>query len=296
MNQRIAPGPAAIALMVMLCALWGFQQVTVKIAMAGVSPVLQGGLRSAIATGLLLGWAYWRGLPLLQRDGSLRPGLLIGFLFSLEFLGIFYGLVYTNASRMVVFLYTAPCFTVLGLHWCVAGERLFMRHWLGVGLAFAGIALAFADGWGHGGHWLGDVCGLLAAIFWSATTVLIRATSLTRVSATKVLLYQLAVSAVLMLPLSWLAGEQGVTMMTPTIVLALAYQAVIIAFVSYLLWFWLLTRYLANRLMVFTFLTPLFGVAFGVVFLHEQVSLVFGLAALLVVTGIALVNAPGQKD
>ena len=292
MHQRTPPGPAAFALMVMLCAVWGYQQITVKIALAGISPILQGGLRSAVATGLLLAWAYWRNLPLLQRDSSLRAGLLVGVLFSLEFICIFFGLTYTNASRMVVFLYTAPCFTVLGLHWCVAGERLALNHWLGVGLAFAGIALAFADGWGHAGHWLGDVCGLLAAMFWAATTVLIRATPLARISAAKVLLYQLAISALVMLPLSWLVGETGVTVLTPAILWAVAYQAVIVAFVSYLLWFWLLTRYLANRLIVFSFLTPLFGVAFGVLLLAEPLSVTFGLAALLVVAGIVLVNAP----
>ena len=164
MMQRTRPGAAAFALMVLLCAVWGFQQIAVKIAMAGISPILQSGLRSAIATLLLLVWAGWRGLPLLHRDGSLRPGLLAGTLFGLEFVFIYVGLSVTSASRLVVFLYTAPCFTVLGLHLWVAGERLALRHLLGVATAFAGLALAFADGWAQGGHWLGDVCGLLAAL------------------------------------------------------------------------------------------------------------------------------------
>lgn len=298
MMQRTRPGAATFALMVMLCAIWGFQQVTVKIAMAGISPILQGGLRSAIATLLLLAWAGWRGLPLLHSDGSLRPGLLAGILFALEFACIFIGLSITSASRLVVFLYTAPCFTVLGLHFFVTGERIAWRHLAGVTTAFAGLALAFADGLAQGGHWLGDLCGLLAAIFWAATTVLIRATPLARISAAKVLLYQLATSAVLLLPLSALVGESGINMaaLTPAVLLAMAYQAVIVAFASYLIWFWLLTRYLANRLMVFSFLTPLFGVTFGVLLLNENLTLTFGLAALLVVAGIALVNAPGRKD
>ena len=295
LHQRTQPGPGIIALMVMLCAVWGFQQIAVKIAMLGISPILQGGLRSAIATTLLVAWAYWRGLPLWQRDASLRPGVIAGLMFSLEFISIYFGLNYTNASRMVVFLYTAPCFTVLGLHWWVASERLSLRQWIGVGLAFVGIALAFADGWGHDGHWFGDLCGLAAAIFWSATTVLIRTTSLAGISAAKVLFYQLAISALVMLPLSVLVGEAGLTAMTPAVLLALTYQALIVAFVSYLAWFWLLTRYLANRLVVFSFLTPLFGVVFGVLLLDERLTVTFGLAALMVVAGIVLVNASGQK-
>ena len=292
MNQRIRPGAAAFAMMVILCALWGLQQIAVKIAIAGISPILQGGLRSAMAALLLLGWVFWRRQTLLARDGSLRPGLLAGTLFALEFVFIYVGLSYTNASRMVVFLYTAPCFTVLCLHLWVAGERLALPRMLGVGLAFAGIALAFADGWEHGGHWIGDLCGVLAAIFWAATTILIRATSLARISAAKVLLYQLATSAALMLPLSALVGEAGVTALNSAVVMAMAYQVVVVAFASFLIWFWLLTRYLASRLMVFSFLTPLFGVGFGVLLLGERLSVTFGFAALLVVAGIVLVNAP----
>lgn len=296
MNQRLRPGAAAFALMVMLCAAWGLQQIAVKIAMAGISPILQGGLRSAMAAALLLGWVFWRGQPLLARDGSLRPGLLSGTLFALEFIFIYVGLSYTNASRMVVFLYTAPCFTVLGLHLWVAGERLALPRLLGVGLAFAGIALAFADGWHHGGHWIGDLCGLAAAVFWAATTVVIRATALARISAAKVLMYQLAISAALMLPFSALVGETGVTALTPAVIMAMAYQVVIVAFASFLIWFWLLTRYLASRLTVFSFLTPLFGVGFGVLLLNESLSLTFGFAALLVVGGIILVNAPTRRE
>ncbi|RLJ65070.1 DMT family transporter [Sulfurisoma sediminicola] len=300
MNARLAPGPAAFALMVLLCAVWGFQQVAIKIAGAGVSPLLQVGLRSAIAAVLVFLWMRLRGQPLAARDGSFRPGLLAGALFALEFICIFVGLGYTSASRMVVFLYTAPCFTVLGLHLFVPGENIGWRHGAGVLLAFLGIAVAFGEGWGATAsmpqRWIGDLLGLLAAIFWAATIVAIRATPLARISAAKVLLYQLAVSAVVALPLSWLAGEEGIRgELTPAVLLALLYLGVVVAFASYLAWFWLLTKYLASRLMVFAFLTPLFGVAFGVLLLGEPMSLLFGLAAALVVAGIVLVNAPARR-
>lgn len=298
MTDRIAPGPAAFAIMVLLCSIWGLQQVAIKLTLAGISPVLQVGLRSAIAAVLVFGWARLRGIALFPADGSLRPGLLAGTLFALEFICIYAGLEYTNASRMVVFLYTAPCFTVLGLHWFVPGERIGLRHGFGVALAFGGIVLAFAEGmWRHttADFWLGDLLGVLAAILWAATTVVIRATGLARINAARVLLYQLAVSAVVVLPLSFLMGEPGITAPTPAVLLGFAYQVVIVAFASYLAWFWLLTKFLASRLMVFSFLTPLFGVAFGVLLLNERMSAQFGFAALLVVAGIMLVNAPARR-
>ncbi|MFA7292662.1 MAG: DMT family transporter [Rhodocyclaceae bacterium] len=297
MNQRTPPGLPAFALMILLCAIWGFQQITIKLAIEGVSPVLQSGIRSLVGLMLLTLWARWRGLSLLSNDGTLRMGLLAGSLFELEFIFIYIGLAHTTASRMIVFLYTAPCLTVLGLHWFVPGERLNWRHFGGIALAFAGLAVGFL---GEGGTTektlLGDVLGLLAAVGWAATTILIRATGLSRISATKVLWYQLAASAVIMLPLSPLLGEAGITALTTPVLLSLAYQGVIVAFASYLAWFWLLQRYIVGRMMVFSFLTPIFGVAFGVLFLNDPLTPSFLFAAGCVALGIVLVNLPQKKE
>lgn len=294
MNQRVAPGPAAFGLMVLLCAIWGFQQVAMKFATAEISPIMQAGLRSGLGAVLVYAWSRWRGIALFARDGSLRPGLLAGLLFGFEFVFIFVGVDLTTVSRMVVFLYTAPCFTVLGLHFFVPGERMGWRQGGGVLLAFAGLVTAFIDK-AAGGSLLGDFFGVLAALFWAATTVLIRATALARVTATKVLLYQLVVSAAIMFPLSWLVGERGIGVLSAPTLWAMAYQVVIVAFASYLAWFWLLTRYLAGRLLVFSFLTPLFGVGFGMVLMGDQPSLHFFAAAAMVVGGIVLVNLPNRK-
>ncbi|MCX7161897.1 MAG: DMT family transporter [Rhodocyclales bacterium] len=293
MNSRIAPGPAAFGLMLLLCAIWGMQQVSIKVASTGISPILQAGLRSGVAALLVFAWARWRGIALVAHDRSLKPGLLVGFLFGLEFIFIFAGLDHTTVSRMVVFLYTAPCFTVLGLHFFVPGERMGWRQGAGVLLAFAGLVLAFIDK-ASGGSVLGDVFGVLAALFWAATTVLIRATALAKVTATKVLLYQLVVSAAVMFPLSWLAGERGIGVLSAPVLWAMAYQIVVVACISYLAWFWLLTRYLAGRLLVFSFLTPLFGVWFGVMLMGDRPTPDFVAAALLVLGGIVLVNLPSR--
>jgi drug/metabolite transporter (DMT)-like permease len=294
MNPRVAPGPAAFGLMVLLCAIWGFQQVAMKFATAEISPIMQAALRSGLGAVLVFAWARWRGVALFGHDASLRPGIFAGILFGLEFVFIFVGVDLTTVSRMVVFLYTAPCFTVLGLHFFVPGERMGWRQWAGVLLAFAGLVLAFIDK-ASGGNALGDFFGVLAALFWAATTVLIRATSLAKVTATKVLLYQLVVSAAVMFPLSWLVGERGIAGLSAPTLWAMAYQIVVVAFASYLAWFWLLTRYLAGRLLVFSFLTPLFGVGFGMILMRDQPSLNFFAAAAMVVGGIVLVNMPSRK-
>jgi len=291
MTARKPLDAQAISMMLALTALWGFQQVAIKLTAPDVSLVMQAALRTALAAALLVAWARWRGIALLSRDGTLAAGLAAGLLFGLEFVFIYAGLGHTAASRMTVFIYLAPVLTALGLHWLVAGERLARAQWLGVGVAFAGIALAFGEAFAAArSSLLGDFFGLVAAVLWAATTVLIRATSLSRATAAKTLFYQLAVAAPLLLAASLLMGEKGVVALTPLALASLAYQGVIVAFASYLAWFWLLTRYLAARLSVFSFMTPLFGVLAGVAVLGEPLTPSFVGAALLVGAGIVLVN------
>lgn len=272
--------------------LWGLQQVAIKLALPVVSPMTQAAIRSALATVLLLAWAKWRGIRLFDRDGTLAAGTAAGALFALEFCFIYSGLAHTPASRMVVFIYLAPVLTALGLALLVPGERLAPLQWAGVLLAFAGLVAAFADGFGAEGRstLLGDAFGVVGAALWAATTVLVRASRLARVSAEKTLLYQLLVSALLLPLAAWAVGEPGVLRIDAVAIGSLLFQGVVIAFASYLAWFWLLTRYYAGRLAVFSFLAPLFGVVFGVWLLGERLSPAFALAALMVGAGIGLVN------
>lgn len=277
--------------MVVLCFCWGFTHVVAKLAAPGISLVMQGGLRSLIAAMLLFGWTRLRSIRLFQRDGTLAAGLLAGALFAGEFVFIFAGLAFTGASRMVVFVYLSPILTALGLHWLVPSERLNRRQWCGVWIAFGGIVVAFADGFGSAGvSLLGDAFGVIAGVLWAATTIVIRTTRLSAATGSKTLFYQLVVSGLALPLVSVLIGEPGVVALTPGVIASLAYQSIVVTFVTYLVWFSLLTRYLAARLSVFAFLTPLFGVATGVLILHEPLTVTFVCAVALVAAGIAFVN------
>ncbi|MDZ7653597.1 MAG: DMT family transporter [Burkholderiaceae bacterium] len=286
----------AVGLMLLLTMLWGLQQVAIKLALPGISPLAQAALRSIFAALLLFGWARMRGIALRHagdaRNGTLVAGLACGALFAGEFMFIYTGLTHTTASRMVVFVYLAPVLTALGLAWLVPGEKLAPLQWAGVFTAFAGLLLAFVDGFAApgAGTLRGDSFGAIAAVLWATTTVLVRKSSLAQATAEKTLFYQLGVSALLLPLAAWALGEPGVVRLDAVVVASLVFQSAIVAFASYLAWFWLLTRYLAGRLAVFSFLAPLFGVFFGVLILGEPLSAQFVLAALLVGSGIALVN------
>ncbi|HZW19822.1 DMT family transporter [Noviherbaspirillum sp.] len=295
MSQRKALDTLAVATMLVLCVLWGLQQVAVKLALPSMGAVMQIGLRSLAAAVLVLALIVWKGERLSVRDRFFLPGIGAGVLFALEFLFVAVGLQYTTASHMSVFLYTAPIFTVLGLHWLIPGERLGRLQWAGAVAAFAGIAVAFSNGFASPSRdWAamlaGDALGVLGGLFWAATTLLIRRSALSEAPPAITLFYQLASCGVILVAIAYAMGQGSGVTMTPTVWGSLFFQAVIVAFLSYLVWFWMLRKYLASRLSVFSFLTPLFGVAFGVLLLGDPLDPRFVAGALLVMLGVVMVN------
>ena len=287
-----------MALLLLLCALWGVTQVSIKVANAGISPVLQAGLRSAGAAVLLWGWSSATGVPLFRRDGTLGHGLLIATLFAGEFVLLYWGLVYTTVARSILFIHTAPFVVAIGAHLFVPGERLGRLKVIGLCSAFAGLALAFADGLRlpSARELLGDTMEVGAGVLWGASTAAIKATRHTTLTPSKTLFYQLAGSAAILLPLSVLLGEPGVTRPTPLVIGAVLYQIVVVAFASYLAWFWLLARYPAAALGAFSFLTPLFGLLAGHLLLDEPITAALAIAMILVAFGIWLVNRASGSD
>lgn len=290
-----APRPldtAAIAVIVVLSMSWGFNQVAVKLAIHDIPPLIQSAVRSCGAAVLVAVWMRARGLSFDLRDGTLVPGIVAGVLFGLEFLLIYRGLVWTTATRAVLFIYMAPFFVALGARWFLPGERLAPPQWLGLALSFTGVVIAIgvprpsADRW----EMVGDVMIVAAAAAWGATTLVIKASALARTSAEKTLLYQLVVSAPL-LGIGALALGERVTAMPSALALgALAYQTLWVGGVSFGVWFALILRYSASGVSAFTFLTPLFGVAAGHLVLGEPIGAPFAAAIAFVVVGLVLVN------
>ena len=286
----------ALLCILLCCVLWGINQSAAKAALPEVPPLLQAALRSLGAAGLVLMWSRWRGIALFERDGTLPGGLLAGALFAGEFALIFWGLQYTHASRMIVFIYLSPFVVALGMPLIARSERLRPVQWAGMVAAFGGVALAFSEGFGAPAagplQWLGDAMGLLAALLWGATTLAIRATRLSQAPAEKTLFYQLAVSAPLLGLGAWALGESWPTRWSSLAIGSMFFQIVVITFASYLLWFWLIRHYPATRLASFTLLTPLSGLLAGMALLGEPATARLLAALVAVAAGIWLVNRP----
>ncbi len=293
MERRGKVDLRAIALIVFLCALWGMQQVAIKQAVAdGLAPYFQAALRSVIAGCLVAAWIVLRegpnALTGLFAPGSGRwAGLAIATCFGIEFLLLYPGLRLTTASRGVLFLYTAPFFTALGAHLFLPDGKLKPRQFLGLLIAFAGVAAAFAQGlMSGGGSLLGDAMCAGAALGWGVNTVLVKANpGLRATSPAGLLFYQIGGSTPLLLLAAWFAGDLGhIPVATSFAWASLFYQSVVVAFASYLAWFWLVSVYPATQIAGFTFLTPIFGIAAGALLLHEPLSaaLFVGMGAIAV--------------
>ena len=273
---------------------WGFNNVAIKLAIHDIPPLIQSSARSLVAAVLVGAWTQARGIPLFKRDGTLGAGVLAGVLFALEFLLIYRGLVWTTATRGVLFLYLAPFFVVIGSRWLIPGDHFHLSQWLGLSLSFVGIVIAFglptpaADS----RQILGDLMLVGGAAAWAATTLTIKASALNRISAEKTLLYQLVVSAPLLGLGAMVFGERITAMPSAVALGAFAYQTIYVVSITFTIWFVLVVRYSAARLSVFTFLAPLFGVAAGHLVLGEPLTPAFALAVALVAAGLLLVNRP----
>lgn len=283
----------AIALMLMLCLTWGFNQIAVKLVLPDIPPMLQATIRSIGALPVLFIIGSLRGVKFFEPDGTWKPGLVAGLMFGIEFVLIYQGIRFTSASRAVVFLYTAPFFVALGSYQ-VLGERLGGSQWLGLAVSFAGVALAIGVPQPDvdAKVLLGDLMIVGGASLWAATTLVAKGTRLRFAAPEKALGYQVATSIPILGLAAWLFGRSITHTPAPLSLALLAFQAIWVVGTTFTLWFALVKTYSASKLSAFTFITPLFGVVGSYFIMHDNLSLAFGAAALLVIAGLFLVNRP----
>lgn len=288
----------AIIFIIILTLLWGFNYPAIKYSNRGISPVFASTLRSIIASICGLIYCLRKGERVFHTDIMLFHGFMVGLMFGLEFACIYFGLLYTDAARSVLFVYTSPFVVAVGAHLFLRGDRLNFLKTLGLVLAFMGIFVVF------GGRpktakptmLIGDILEIAAAFLWGATTLYIKKFMAERVHPINTFLYQLFFSIPILLIVSILLEPKWIYGVDPYIVASLFYQSVIVAFISYFIWFKLIHEYSVSRLSAFTFFTPIFGVLFGILFLNEEFtsSLMVGLP--LVSMGIFLVNWRRRRE
>ena len=270
--------------------LLAFNQVVVKVTGSGFGPVFQAGLRSALGLGILGLWMAWRR----PAGFSFSPGVHLwgvvsGLLFSFEFICMFLALDVSTVSRVSVFFYSMPVWLALAAHFALPGEHLTRPRAIGLACAMAGVALAMLDREGGGASLTGDALALMAAFGWGAIALCVRMTPLAKVPPATQLVYQLAVSAPILLIAAPFFGPV-IRSPEPLHYWGLAFQAICIASLGYLFWFWLITIYRASSVASFSFLSPVLAVIMGWLILGERIGFQVWLALALVAAGVFLIN------
>lgn len=285
-----------IALLLLISSTLGVNQVVIKVVNEGLQPVFAAGLRSVIAALALLGWMRLRGIKLDFRKGTRAPGLLMGLLFSAEFVCLFLALDYTTVTRTSVLFYSMPLWMAIAAHFLLPGERLTGRKSVGLAMAFAGVVWAIVDRGGAGGEasLLGDLLALGGALSWMSLALVARKSRINQVSPEMQMFWQLLVSGPVLLALALPFGGL-IRDLAPLHVWGLLYQAVLVAAASFLAWFWLLNTYKASAVSSFSFLSPVIGVAAGWLILDEPLSPSLVLKLALVAVGIVLINRPSRR-
>ena len=297
MGERKALDGQASLLMVLMCLILGLQQVVLKLAASDISPLMQIAIRSGLAALLVFPLIQLQQGTRLFDSEYVRPACWIALLFAGEFLFVAEALRYTSASHTAMLLYTAPIFTAIGLHLKIPAERLSKIQWCGVLLAFIGIMVTFLGrsepsvGSLETVLW-GDFLALLAGVCWAMTTITLKLSHLSEVHPTQTLFYQLLGSFILLFPLAFITGQADIQWSLTTFA-SLGFHTIVVSFLCLMLWFWLLRHYLASHLGVFSFLTPLFGMLFGVWILNERLEFSFIIGTVLVLSGMAIVSMRG---
>ena len=281
------------SVLISFSVLLGLNQALVKLVNVGFAPVFQAGLRSACAFIPVLAFAWIARRRLSVTDGTLGPGIVNGLLFSGEFCLLFLALDYTSVARVSLFFYTMPFWVAVGAHFLIPGERLTRSRIVGLAIALSGVTLALSgdDASSAGTRaWLGDLLAMGGGVLWAGIALLTRTTKLSGATPEMNLLYQLAVSAVLLLAIAPLFGEP-IREVTPAILGIFTFQFLVVVAFGFVVWFWILVIYPVSDMASFGLLTPVFGVFFGWLIFDDELTLSFILSLMLVGSGIFLINS-----
>lgn len=266
-----------------------FNQVVIKVTAGGFNPVFAAGLRSAGAVVVLLLWMRLRGVTINIPRYAWAGGILSGVLFATEFTGLFIALDITTVSRASVIFYSMPVWLALIAHVVLPGEHLTRARIIGLVLAMSGVVVALLDRDSGDASWTGDILALTSAFCWAGIVLCIRLTRLSEVPPAQQLMFQVAVSAPILLIIAPLFGPL-IREISPIHIAALVFQIVAVASLGFLVWFWLMKIYPASSVASFSFLSPVFSVIFGWLLLSEEVAPSVWGALVLVASGIYLIN------
>jgi drug/metabolite transporter (DMT)-like permease len=286
----------AASFLIVFSILLGLNQVCVKLVNVGMHPVFQVALRSTLAIIPILLYCYFTKKKIIISDGSFIPGVIAGILFAVEFIFLFTALDYSTVTRVSLIFYTMPVWLTLSAHFLIDNDKLSLKKIIGLALAVFGLILAIYEPNGEYNEkqFFGDLYSLLASFCWAAIAIMLKTTRLNKSIPETQLLYQLIVSGIILLPISFLFNDY-IRDMNISLVLIFLFQVTIIMCLGFIGWLWVMSRYSASSTSSFAFLTPIFGVLFGWLIMDDNINLQIYFSLFLTCMGIYMINAKKNK-
>lgn len=281
------PASRAVAALLLLATIWGYNWVVMKQALAFIGPFQFGALRTSLAALFLFGVLWLLKKPQhIQRVGQVT---VIGLLQTSGFTGlIIWALVEGGAGKVAVLTYTMP-FWVMVLAWPMLGEKLRGMQWLAALSSVIGL-MCILEPWHLHGSLLSNALAVMAGVSWALAVVLAKKLhhqtpemDLLSFTAWQMLIGSLPLVVAGLLipaaPIQWTAYLSG----------ALVYNIVACNALAWLLWLFALQRLPAGVASMISLLAPVIGVLAAWMQLHEVPSLLELTGMILIALALVII-------
>jgi O-acetylserine/cysteine efflux transporter len=275
----------------LLCFIWGFNWVIMKMSNDFFPPVLFAGYRYGVGAAVLLAVCLIKRVPLPARK-DWKWYILCGILQTAYFnIAIQLALQHISAGLTSVLTYSMPLWLTVMAHFLIPGERLTIRKTAGVAAGMAGMCLAMDITLGGGLSAM--LLALSSGLSWAVSNVIIKR-KLAHCNNLQFTTWQMVAGAAAMLLYS-LCFEHGQTHWGTMPVVYVLFTGIVGSAFAFVLWFHILSNTEASKASISLLLVPVVGVLSGVLVLHESLSMPTIGGILFVLAGIWLVNSTSKK-
>ncbi|MGE5516170.1 MAG: DMT family transporter [Bacteroidota bacterium] len=276
-----------LATALLVVTLWGLNFVAMKVALTALPPFLLTGLRFAVVALVLA--------PFFRPHRRQIAGIVaIGAVLGCGHFGLlFLGLSAMDAATGAIVTQLGVPFSAL-LAWAMFGEKLGPARWLGLGLAFSGVALLAGEPTLP--HWGPLAVAVASMLCWAISNVQVKRLGDIPPLALNGWMALFAAPMLLALSLGLEHDHVAAVLRAASdwkVLGALAYTVIASSLIAYTLWYRLVARHPMNRVVPTTLLGPIIAVAGGVTMLGEMLTWQKLVGGALTIAGVAVVQLIG---
>lgn len=281
--------------------LWAGNPVATSFSADVLPPIAISGIRFLLATGFMFAWCLVERAPMALKSGQYVPVLIAGTLLALQIWTFTLGVAWSSSSHSSLLINSYVFFVVICDHFITRQYRLGYWAWGGFWLAMAGVTGLLltvepaAQSQRDAPTLTGDLITLFSAFLFAAK-LLYSKQALKVIGATQLIFWHDVVAVVLFAVLSFSTEQVAWHAVTPVGWVALVYQGVLVGGLCFGLQTWLLKWHSASQIAIFSFLTPLMGIALSSLLRGDRLTPAMGIAGACVAIGIIFVQRDQKSN